>query len=170
MESPKEKVSHEDCFMTLGFMDQDRTPVFLLLKDGFSVYCNDELLKAQNIIRSNTGVWSCFLESSQKKLTIVDNELNEVYAEVGFNDGVMEIMFNELGFRTWVTINKVKPFCNLEKNVREYLSHLKGILDEECKTESYTQEHIIERASIICDSFTILDRYSIINYAKAIVQ
>jgi len=170
MESPEEKVSHEDCFMTLGFMDQDRTTVFLLLKDGFSAYGNDELLTAQNIIKSNTGVWSCFLESSQKKLTIVDDELNEVYAEVGFNDDVTEIMFNELGFCAWVTINRVKPFCNLEKNVREYLSHLKGILNEEGRTKSYTRDHIIEKASIICDSFTILDRRSIINYVKIIVQ
>ena len=170
MESPEDKVSHRDCFMTLGYMDQNRTTVFLLLKDGFSAYGNNELLIAQNTIKSDTGVWSCFFESSQKKLTIVDDELNEVYAEVGFSNNVTEIMFNELGFCAWVTINKAKPFCNLEMNVREYLSHLKGILDEEGRTKSYTRDHIIKKAMIICDSFTILDRLSIINYAKTIVQ
>ncbi|RIB07856.1 hypothetical protein C2G38_2213196 [Gigaspora rosea] len=84
-------------------------------------------------------------------------ELNEVYAEVGFNSDITEIMFNELGFCAWVTINRVDPFCNLKMNVREYLSHLKGILDGESRTKSYTQDHIIEKASFICDSFTILD-------------
>jgi hypothetical protein len=163
----EDKVFYDNCFLSLGYEDEKEDMLFIMLKGAFDVYI-DKILQTRDIKFADKTWGYCRLQNP-REFMIFDTYSNEEYAKIIFKNKEIEIKFNECSLSGWLTQNKLEPNNNLISSIKSYLQNLKFILKEMNCNDHEIKSYIMKKASIICDSITILDRTTIINIAKYII-
>src|SRR5690242_9204929 len=127
METRNKKIFYDDHFLSLEKNDHDKNIILIILKDDLSVYTNNIPLP---ILLTDSGnhVTGIAKTTIGETIIIVDEQLNEAYAEIEFKENVYDMTLNDEGFYGWITANNINPFHDLETSVKEYLSRLKDML------------------------------------------
>jgi len=158
-----QKLIHDDCFIGLGFEDEEKTILFIILKGDFHVYTKNIFLEASEIAFSRNKVWGYCRVQDPDMISIYDAYCEEEYAKIIIATEEIEILFNERSLSGWLTTNKLELDTNLPFNIGLYLQNLITILKEDGSNDNEIKSYINKKRLVICKTISVLDRFNIRN-------
>ncbi|CAG8849125.1 16667_t:CDS:1, partial [Racocetra persica] len=138
----EQKLIHDDCFISLGFEDEEKTILFIILKGDFRVYTKNIFWETSEIAFSRNKVWGYCRIQYPDTISIYDAYCEEEYAKIIIATKEIEILFNERSLSGWLTINKLEPDKYLPFNIGLYLQNLITILEEDGSNDNETKLYI----------------------------